>query len=148
MFCDDTSNSNVEMTTGTAVRQMRGAHSGDTEDLGSNITSDILRYREGSKLFRKECQRSSWIVGKVGPDVSKDRNTLRWRYYYFSKRRDLLARWKIVTFQDTQITITINTVRISDVSNSNLCPKDLNTFIQSVLQDSQNCEYIRTFRAN
>jgi hypothetical protein len=55
MFCDDTSNSNVDMTKGTAVREIRGAHSGDTEDSGSNITSDILRYHEGSKLFGEEC---------------------------------------------------------------------------------------------
>jgi len=39
------------MTTCTAVREIRGSHSGDTEDSGSNITSDILQYREKSKLF-------------------------------------------------------------------------------------------------
>ena len=77
MFCDDTSNSNAEMTTDMAVREMRGAHSGDIEDSGSDITSDILQYREGSKLFGEECQRRSWVFGKVDPDVSKDRNALR-----------------------------------------------------------------------
>jgi hypothetical protein len=72
MFCHDASYSNEEMALGTAVREIRDAHSRQTEDSGSNITSDILRI-----LFEEECQRRSWIVGKVHPDVSKHRNVLR-----------------------------------------------------------------------
>lgn len=89
-----------------------GAHSGDAEEWGSNITSDILQCREVSKLYGEEYQRRKGIVGKVGPDVSKDRNAFRWSYYYLSKRRDLFARWQSVTFQDTQITNTFTTARI------------------------------------
>jgi hypothetical protein len=48
MFCDDISYSNAEITIGMAVREIRGAHSGGTENSGSNITSVILQYREWS----------------------------------------------------------------------------------------------------
>ena len=64
MFCDETSNSNAEMTTGTEFREIRAAHSGDTEDSGSNILRIICSTAKGLSYSEKSARGEAGSLAK------------------------------------------------------------------------------------
>jgi hypothetical protein len=130
--------------TGATVCEIWGHHSTRAEDWGSNISAapgDVrIILRTVARERPRYLERGKWrcSLGRVVTDVSKDRNALKWNCYNFSKRRELFAQRQSVTFQKTEM-FTATAARAANVSNLSFFPKDLNTYMQPVLQKSHSC---------